>query len=58
MVCYLISKFLVRIVQKKAEFLKNVHFRGKFLTYPDAKFVIENIGKSFRDYRKIPIEGI
>ena len=24
----------------------------KFLSYTDAKFVIENIGKSFRGYRK------
>ena len=47
--------FLVRIVQKNAEFLKNVHLRGKFLSYTDAKFVIENIGISFRGYWKISI---
>ena len=39
--------FLVRIVQKNAEFLKNVHVRGKFLSSTDAKFVLENIGKSY-----------
>ena len=50
-VCYLVifNLFWVRIVQKNAKFLKNVHLRGTFLLYTDGKFVIENIGKSFRD---------
>ena len=55
-VCYLVifNLFLVRIVQKNAKFLKNVHLRGRFLSYTDGKFLIENIGKSFRGYRQLP----
>ena len=45
MVCYLV---IFNIFSQNAEFIKNVHLRGKFLSYTDAKFVTGNIGKSIR----------